>query len=304
MVYLSDVSPLSKPGALTESVWNTRGWTVQEFLAPNVVLFYQRNWTPYLDDHYTDHKESATIIQELGDRTGIDLLVLVVFRPNMRDAREKLKWISTCEEAECAQAAAAGNCHRSSLATLLHWIGSEYHPSSIAVFQPTSSRTKLWRPSTLPSLSEDDTQSSISSLRNAVTVELASKLYTLLDDSSAPRFANRSSHLPCIAFRITEIKPTRRGDHHTRVVYEVKAGGLLDLQITTKDKLFRFSRARPIPRKFLLVRPWTRSDLGLPDFEGVIRRAWMIGPILGLHQAIRPASLLEKANLLILNLNL
>jgi hypothetical protein len=34
IVYLSDVPPLSKSGALADSIWNTRGWTVQEFIAP------------------------------------------------------------------------------------------------------------------------------------------------------------------------------------------------------------------------------------------------------------------------------
>jgi hypothetical protein len=41
IIYLSDVPPSLKSGALANSTWNTRGWTIQEFLAPNVVLFYQ-----------------------------------------------------------------------------------------------------------------------------------------------------------------------------------------------------------------------------------------------------------------------
>jgi hypothetical protein len=45
IVYLSDVPPSSKSGALTKSAWNTRGWTVPEFLAPKVILFYQQDWT-------------------------------------------------------------------------------------------------------------------------------------------------------------------------------------------------------------------------------------------------------------------
>jgi hypothetical protein len=54
-VYLSDVSvpPLSKEGedssppwdsAFRESEWFTRGWTLQELLAPNVVEFFSREW--------------------------------------------------------------------------------------------------------------------------------------------------------------------------------------------------------------------------------------------------------------------
>ncbi|KAH7908802.1 WD40-repeat-containing domain protein [Hygrophoropsis aurantiaca] len=42
VVYLSDVPPSSKPGALEKSAWTTRGWTLQEFLAPNVIRFLRK----------------------------------------------------------------------------------------------------------------------------------------------------------------------------------------------------------------------------------------------------------------------
>ncbi|KAG1888606.1 heterokaryon incompatibility protein-domain-containing protein, partial [Suillus subluteus] len=94
IIYLSDVPPSSQPGALASSVWNTRGWTVQEFLAPKFVLFYQEDWSLYLDDRSPNHKDSIAIMQEMGDATGIDAQALVAFRPGMRDAREKLQWVS------------------------------------------------------------------------------------------------------------------------------------------------------------------------------------------------------------------
>ncbi|KIK37624.1 hypothetical protein CY34DRAFT_810161, partial [Suillus luteus UH-Slu-Lm8-n1] len=95
IVYLSDVPPSSKSGALAKSVWNTRGWTVQEFIAPTVILFYQNNWTLYLDDHTPNHKDSIAIMQELKNATGIDRSAVVAFRPSMNNAREKLHWAST-----------------------------------------------------------------------------------------------------------------------------------------------------------------------------------------------------------------
>ncbi|KIK44830.1 hypothetical protein CY34DRAFT_79081, partial [Suillus luteus UH-Slu-Lm8-n1] len=95
IVYLSDVLPSSKSCTLAKSAWNKRGWTVQEFLAPKVILFYRQDWTLYLDDHSTNHKESTAIMQELGDATGIDLRSLVAFRPGMRNPREKLQWASS-----------------------------------------------------------------------------------------------------------------------------------------------------------------------------------------------------------------
>jgi hypothetical protein len=95
IVYLSDVLPRSKTGALAKSAWNTRGWTIGEFLAPRIILFYQQDWTLYLNDRSPNHKESAVIMQELGDAVGIDPRTLVAFRPGMIGAREKLQWSST-----------------------------------------------------------------------------------------------------------------------------------------------------------------------------------------------------------------
>ena len=99
-------------------------------------------------------------------------------------------------------------------------------------------------------------------LRNVVDVELASRLYTLLDNLSAPRFANSRLHLPCIAFSVTEVKQRHRRNRET---YEVKADRLQDLLITTEDQLTLFSPARPTRQRFLLVGPWDRYDLELPD---------------------------------------
>ncbi|KAG2039390.1 hypothetical protein BDR03DRAFT_951788, partial [Suillus americanus] len=70
-------------------------------------------------------------------------------------------------------------------------------------------------------------------------------------------------HLPCIAFRVTAVKRSRAQDQE---IYEVKADGLHDLLVTTKDKLIQFSSRRPTMQTFLLIRPWNRYLLELPDF--------------------------------------
>ncbi|KAG2361752.1 hypothetical protein BDR07DRAFT_1485529 [Suillus spraguei] len=150
---------------------------------------------------------------------------------------------STCnlrrEEAECARTTPAGD--RGSLSSGRHY----------------SIRNS---PFTTPSLSEDEIQTIVSSLQNIVTVEPASKLYTLLDKMGAPRFAHCRLHLPCIVFRVTEVR--RRRNVTVRdaisVIYGVKADGLQDLLITTKEKLTQFTPARPIRQTVLLVCPWNR----------------------------------------------
>ncbi|KAG2363718.1 hypothetical protein BDR07DRAFT_1403379, partial [Suillus spraguei] len=288
MVYLSDVPPSSKPGALARSAWNTRGWTVPEFLAPKVIRFYQSDWTPYLDDHSPNHKKSAAIMQELGDATGIDAQTLVAFSPGMINAREKLQWASTrftTVEEDIAYSLfgifgvqlpimygekkqrALGRLLQEIVAesgdiTALDWVGTSSEFNSCLPAHITSYKTSLY---TLPPISEDEMQRSVSSLQDTVVVELALKLYSSLERLRAPRFDHRRLHLPCIVFPVTEIR--RRSTEHKEsyFTYAVKADGLRDLQISTEDKLSQFTRGKPARRPFLLVRPWDRRLFELPD---------------------------------------
>ncbi|KAG2359527.1 hypothetical protein BDR07DRAFT_1336714 [Suillus spraguei] len=289
MVYLSDVPPSSKPGALAKSAWNTRGWTVPEFLAPDVIRFYQSDWTPYLDDHSPNHKQSVAIMQELEDATGIDAQTLVTFRPGMINTREKLQWASTrftTVEEDIAYSLfgifgvqlpilygekkqnALGRLLQEIVAvsgdiTALDWVGTSSEFNSCLPAHITSYKTS---PYTLPPISEDEMQRSVTSLQDTVVVESVLKLYSSLDRLRAPRFDHRRLHLPCIVFPVTEIR--RRSTEYTEsyFTYSVKADGLCDLQINTEDKLPQFSRGRPTRRSFLLARPWDRRLFELPDY--------------------------------------
>ncbi|KAG1743655.1 uncharacterized protein EDB91DRAFT_1200564, partial [Suillus paluster] len=290
IIYLSDVPPSARPGALANSVWNTRGWTVQEFLAPNIILFYQKDWTLYLNDTSPNHKMSDAIMAELKDSTGIDAQSLIAFRPGMTDARKKLQWSST--RATTLQEDIAyslfgifgiylpviyGESKQNALGRLLQeiiaqsgditaldWVGksSQFNsclPAEIASYKPP--------PYTSPPLSEDQIRTSVSSLReNSAVIELALPLYTQLANLNPPRFANSRLRLPCIAFPVTALRRRRGQDREKCFIHDAKVDGLHNLVITTKDKLIQFWPARPTPRTFLLVRPWNRHDLGLPDF--------------------------------------
>ncbi|KAG0701797.1 heterokaryon incompatibility protein-domain-containing protein [Suillus ampliporus] len=280
IVYLSDVSPSSESGALAKSVWNTRGWTVQEFLASNIVLFYRADWTPYLNDHSSNHKESVAIIQELKDSTGIDARALIAFHPGMRGAREKLQWASnrvTTLPEDIAYSLFGifgvhlpviyGETRQNALGRLLQaivaqsgditaldWVGK---PSQFNSILPADISSYNAPPCTSLSLSEHQIQISVSSLQNATVVEQALTLYTRLANLSPPRFADRRLQLPCIAFPVTALRRRRDQDRETYFTYDVKAVGLDDLLITTEDKL------RSASRTFLLICPWNRHDLGL-----------------------------------------
>jgi hypothetical protein len=286
MVYLSDVPPYSKQGALARSAWNTRGWTVPEFLAPKIIRFYQNDWTPYLDDRSPNHKQSVAIMQELMDVTGIDVQTLIAFRPGMINAREKLQWASTRVTTVQEDIAYSlfgifgvqlpimyGERKQNALGRLLQevvaqsgdisaldWVGQSSEFNSCLPADITSYKVPPYTP---PPLSEDDIRASISSLRHVVAVDLVLKLYALLDNLNAPRFANCRLHLPCIVFRVTAVKQSRAQDQG---IYEAKADGLHDLQITTEDKLIEFSSPRPTMQTLVLVRPWNRQLLEFPDF--------------------------------------
>ncbi|KAG2340644.1 WD40 repeat-like protein [Suillus weaverae] len=288
IVYLSDVPTSSESGALANSIWNMRGWTVQEFLAPKIDLFYQADWTLYLGNHSHNHKESVNIMRELEHSTGINARALVDFRPGTRDAREKLQWASnrdTTREEDIAYSLfgifdvnlpviygekrqkALGRLLQEIIAhsgdiTALDWVGQSSNFNSCLPADISSYKAPSY---TLPSLSEDEMQDSVSTLRNTVAMELASNLYTLLENISVPRFANARLQLPCIAFPLTEVRRSTGGDGD-KFTYEVKADGLQDLLVTTEDKLVQFSPARRTRQSFLLIRPWNRYDLELVDF--------------------------------------
>ncbi|KAG0705284.1 hypothetical protein DFH29DRAFT_1077689 [Suillus ampliporus] len=288
-IYLSDVSPSSSSGALAKSAWNTRGWTVPEFLAPNVIRFYQQDWTPYLNDSSPNHKESVKIMRELQDATGINARTLVAFQPGMRDAREKLQWVSmrvTTVPEDIAYSLfgifgvqlpilygeneqnALGRLLQEIVAragdiTALNWVGQ---PSQFNSCLPANISSYAAPPYAPPSLSEDEIQIVVSSLRNTAAVESASKLYDQLDYMSAPRFANCRLHLPCIAFRVTEVKRRHSPAQEIVFTYGVKADGLRDLLITSEEMLIQFSRAKSARHTFFLVRPWDRRLLEHPAF--------------------------------------
>ncbi|KAG1852401.1 hypothetical protein C8R48DRAFT_354214 [Suillus tomentosus] len=288
IVYLSDVPPSSQSGALASSIWNKRGWTFQEFVAPKVVIFYQKDWSLYLNDRSPNHKESPEIMKELEGATGIDAQTLISFRPGMRDAREKLRWaskrITTMQEDIAYSLFGIFGIHlpviygekkqnalgrllqeivaRSGDITCLDWVGQSSEFNSCL---PADIISYAAPPCSLPSLSEDEIQTAVSSLRNIVTMDSASKLYDLLENMNTPLFANCRLRLPCITFRVTEVK--RRPGRAAHSTYGVKADGLQELLITTDKTLIQFSRARPTRQTFFLVRPWDRRLLGLPDFS-------------------------------------
>jgi hypothetical protein len=74
--YLSDVSKAMLEIEFPESRWFTRGWTLQELLAPYLVVFYDRQWL-----HLGTKVEHAEWVSKI---TGIDKTALVCRNPTRR----------------------------------------------------------------------------------------------------------------------------------------------------------------------------------------------------------------------------
>ena len=95
VVFLFDVPSLSPRGYLTDSIWNTRAWTFQEYHASRVVRFYTKDWTLYRNIDVPNHKESLEIISEMEEATKVSAQALKALRPGLESIREKLCLAST-----------------------------------------------------------------------------------------------------------------------------------------------------------------------------------------------------------------
>ena len=88
--YLADVSVSvggtnSPKTKLRESRWFTRGWTLQELLAPRYLIFYDRDWIEVGTKRSLQHA--------ISDATGIDTDHL--FQPRHASAAAKMSWASS-----------------------------------------------------------------------------------------------------------------------------------------------------------------------------------------------------------------
>ncbi|ESZ93148.1 hypothetical protein SBOR_6475 [Sclerotinia borealis F-4128] len=71
-----------------KSRWFTRGWTLQELLAPSAVVFYSREWIRLGD-------KSSTLTQPIGDATGIDTSYLLGYSPiSAASVSLRMFWLS------------------------------------------------------------------------------------------------------------------------------------------------------------------------------------------------------------------
>ncbi|KAF9220845.1 hypothetical protein BS17DRAFT_738923, partial [Gyrodon lividus] len=93
LVYLSDVVHDSEEN-LRRSVWFTRGWTLQELLAPKSIQFFKANWSPLSTcgrSHYNS-KGCPECVALLANITGIQENYITWFEPGAKDVKERMSW--------------------------------------------------------------------------------------------------------------------------------------------------------------------------------------------------------------------
>ena len=273
---LGVLSESQEIGSLWKSIWNTRGWTYQEYVASEVVQFYTEDWKPYLGLDIFNHKESPTVLAEMERAMNFTTQELVTLRPGLDKAREKLYLASrrqTTREEDMAYSMFSifdvalpviygeGNqavdrllehiLTRSEDVTLLAWTGipgrhHSYLPSDLTVY---SQIVPLHVPQPMETAEMDDM---VTILRSSLPdPSLPVILYeSLYDSTSLPVVAAGRLRLPGIIFPLTTLLPdSETGPESNLPVYHATTPMLGDVEIKTRDELSEM-------RGLLLIHPW------------------------------------------------
>ncbi|KAF8439820.1 hypothetical protein L210DRAFT_3645803 [Boletus edulis BED1] len=272
IVFLRGVRSSSQLGALVRSIWNTRAWTLQEYVAAKVLHFYTEDWTPYLGLQLPNHKESPEVISEMEQATGVSAEQLKALRPGLTFIREKLRLASTRETTLVEDAAysllgifsvaglpaiygegeaSLGRLLAHVLAgsgdvSILAWTGESGSfnsclPADITVFNgPATSHL----PSPIP---DADMERTITASHNpSFDLNAALSLYDRLHELPAPWFAASRMKLPCIAFQLPPLSPYRTRSGR---VYRADTLVFGAVKIKTRHDLSRMDT-------LYLVHPW------------------------------------------------
>ncbi|KAI5984705.1 hypothetical protein EDC04DRAFT_3003763 [Pisolithus marmoratus] len=282
LVFLAGVQHPAKLRDLTDSLWMTRAWTLQELLAPKVILFYDSEWRPYLGDSGTNHKHSQEIMQELADAIKISRGTIITFSPDDLGVREKLRLASTrkvLREEDVAYSLigifksdirphygegaddALGHLleeivARSGEDTVLAWSGksSSYNsclPASISVYGQT--------PHNCRSLEGEEMDACITELHGRLSQEVALGIYNQINLLPPTRFAARRLYLPCIVFSVSKLNIQGPSGSNEKL-YRARVSGVGYVEFTTADDL-------PVHRaqRFVFVHPWIGHIRGPND---------------------------------------
>ena len=262
-------------GCLWKSIWNTRGWTYQEYVASEVVRFYTEDWKPYLGLDIFNHKESPVILSEMEQAMNFATQELTTLRPGLDKAREKLYLASrrqTTREEDIAYSLfgifnvalpvlyGEGNqavgrlleyiLTRSDDVTLLAWTGSSgshhsYLPGDLTVYN------QIVPPHVPRPIETAEMNAQVIALQSSLPDRsLTVALYEQLYDLPLLSLVAGRLRLPGIVFRLTEPVPLSKSDHGSGLsVFRATTPMLGDVEIETRDGLSGM-------KGLLLIHPW------------------------------------------------
>ncbi|KAL4072271.1 hypothetical protein J3A83DRAFT_3006493 [Scleroderma citrinum] len=282
MVHLADVT---EPGLLCNSGWFRRGWTLQELLAPENLLFFTRDWSLYKDG-VLNHKGDSTILSELEQATGIASEHLTQFCPGVDDARSRLQWASgrlTTRPEDIAYSLLGvfglhmpvlyGESAETALGRLLAEVISKSGDTSILDWVGQSSTFHSCFPATLTpyqTLPPSPSQSSLVDPRSwsygqyiwnlfvPTSPHPARRMHRALSNLPRTQFINPKLVLPCIVHRIQTITLMRVDTTTATHVHQIRAVGLDPIEIALSERLRNSSR---IGVPYVLIRPWDSNLL-------------------------------------------
>lgn len=268
IAFLLDVLQ-STPNALMQSRWFTRGWTLQELLAPTAIEFYKGDWTPFLvpsggDPPPPNYKLIPEFVQCLQDILGIDKSYLVDFNPGLDGVREKLGWMAarrTTKKEDRAYCLLGildlrlpvlyGEGERAFIRLqdeimkntddtgIFDWVGEPSSLNSYLARSPSCFRQIAWRPSSSKTTAELPVLEVVSEYTHKLSAALLRVAESLLDDPPLGHFiANGRMNLRTFVYQVRSVELTAAIEVQKRWIYtyHVKADALEPMTVVTTHK--------------------------------------------------------------------
>ena len=277
-------------GCLWRSIWNTRGWTYQEYLASEVVKFYTEDWKPYLGLDIFNHKESPIILSEMERAMNFATKELATLQPGLDMAREKLYLASmrqTTRDEDIAYCLfgifnvalpiiyGEGNhavgrlleyvLTRSGNVTLLAWTGTSgshhsYLPADLTVYN------QIMSPHVPSPIEASEMHNRVATLRSSLSdLSMTTALYERLYDLPPLSLVAGRLRLPGIVSPLADLTPASESDPESHLtIYRATSPILGDVEIKTAVNLSVFEG-------LLLIHPWISPLLDQDFSRGVSR---------------------------------
>ena len=274
IIHLLGVSSLSEePDDLQESIWNSRVWTYQEYVAAQRVLFYTEDWKPYLGLTLENHKESPIVLRQM-EMSQVSSEQVAVLQPGLDRVREKLYLASTRETTLVEDIAysllgvlnapipvmygegtrAVGRLLEYVLtgsgdATILAWTGTANDYNSCLPVNLTVYETVV--PPHVPHMETTELDRTVTALRSSVLDHsLTAALYDELNKLPSPTLSSSRLRLPGILSSVNDVSMSGL-DMQT---YHATTDLFGDIEIKTTRNL-------AMMKGLCLVHPWIRPLL-------------------------------------------